>query len=69
MYLLVGRTTAALRRIEGYNNSQTRQEREASRRIVRELFVGVKAEKLVSEDWVECEEVNVLSWEPKCPVG
>ncbi|KJA24910.1 hypothetical protein HYPSUDRAFT_65218 [Hypholoma sublateritium FD-334 SS-4] len=30
--------------------------------IDRELFMGVKFEELVSEDWVECEEINVLDW-------
>lgn len=30
--------------------------------IDRELFMGVKFEELVSEDWIDCEEVNVLDW-------
>ena len=30
--------------------------------IDRELFMGVKFEELVSNDWMACEEVNVLDW-------
>jgi hypothetical protein len=30
--------------------------------IDRELFMGVKFEELVLEDWMSCEEVNVLDW-------
>ncbi|KDR78279.1 hypothetical protein GALMADRAFT_245373 [Galerina marginata CBS 339.88] len=30
--------------------------------IDRELFMGVKFEELVTEEWVECEEINVLDW-------
>lgn len=30
--------------------------------IDRELFMGVKFEELVSEDWSECKEINVLDW-------
>jgi hypothetical protein len=30
--------------------------------IDRELFMGVKFEELVLDDWMRCEEVNVLDW-------
>ncbi len=30
--------------------------------IDRELFMGVKFEELVNDDWSECEEINVLDW-------
>ena len=30
--------------------------------IDRELFMGVKFEELVLDDWLRCEEVNVLDW-------
>jgi hypothetical protein len=30
--------------------------------IDRELFMSVKFEELVTEEWVECEEVNVFDW-------
>lgn len=30
--------------------------------IDRELFMGVKFEELVLDDWMSCEEVNVLDW-------
>jgi hypothetical protein len=30
--------------------------------IDRELFMGVKFEELVQDDWMACEEVNVLDW-------
>lgn len=30
--------------------------------IDRELFMGVKFEELVLDDWLNCEEVNVLDW-------
>lgn len=30
--------------------------------IDRELFMLVKFEELVNEDWAECEEINVLDW-------
>ncbi|EGO03000.1 hypothetical protein SERLA73DRAFT_158671 [Serpula lacrymans var. lacrymans S7.3] len=30
--------------------------------IDRELFLGVKAEELILEDWKSCQEVNVLDW-------
>jgi Gdp/GTP exchange factor required for growth at low temperatures len=30
--------------------------------IDRELFMGVKFEELVLDDWMSCEEVNILDW-------
>jgi Gdp/GTP exchange factor required for growth at low temperatures len=30
--------------------------------VDRELFMGVKFEELVLDDWIRCEEVNVLDW-------
>ena len=30
--------------------------------IDRELFMGIKFEELVADDWMACEEVNVLDW-------
>ncbi|KAF8900418.1 hypothetical protein CPB84DRAFT_1778876 [Gymnopilus junonius] len=30
--------------------------------IDRELFMGIKFEELVTEEWMECEEINVLDW-------
>jgi Gdp/GTP exchange factor required for growth at low temperatures len=30
--------------------------------IDRELFMGVKFEELVTDEWIACEEVNVLDW-------
>ncbi|KAF9555730.1 hypothetical protein CPC08DRAFT_765709 [Agrocybe pediades] len=30
--------------------------------IDRELFISVKFEELVSDDWLECKEINVLDW-------
>jgi hypothetical protein len=30
--------------------------------IDRELFMSVKFEELVSNDWLACQEVNVLDW-------
>jgi len=30
--------------------------------IDRELFLGVKFEELVLDDWMSCEEVNILDW-------
>ena len=30
--------------------------------IDRELFIGVKFEELVSEHWMECEDIDVLDW-------
>ncbi|PPQ80324.1 hypothetical protein CVT25_003607 [Psilocybe cyanescens] len=30
--------------------------------IDRELFMGVKFEELVTDEWMECEEINVLDW-------
>ena len=30
--------------------------------IDRELFMGIKFEELVLDDWISCEEVNVLDW-------
>ena len=30
--------------------------------IDRELFVGIKPEELIMDDWMSCQEVNVLDW-------
>lgn len=30
--------------------------------IDRELFIGIKFEELVAEEWSECQEINVLDW-------
>jgi len=30
--------------------------------IDRELFLGVKPEELIMDDWMSCQEVNVLDW-------
>ncbi|KAF8970688.1 hypothetical protein BDZ97DRAFT_1694461 [Flammula alnicola] len=43
-------------------NSPTETLAEHFSMIDRELFMSVKFEELVTDEWVECEEINILDW-------